>query len=129
MVARATTVAEPTAIGSVTAAGSAGDGGSAGAAAPLRLHVPDEPVGRRKTWRAAVLGGQDLAEVVAGPGGVARWLWARWSVLGSVGMDEEAIAGVATDYRRELWLWMVGDRAWSQCCSGLIGRIARRFPS
>lgn len=127
--ARVTTVAEAATAASVTAAGQAGDGGAPVAAPPHRLHVPDEPAGRREAWRAAVLGGQDLAEVVAGPGGVVRWLWARWSVLGSVGMDEAAVAAVATDYRRELWLWLAGDRAWQQCCSGLIGRISRRIPS
>ena len=111
------------------AAGGAATAAASGAATLLRLHVPDEPAGRREAWRAAVLEGQGLAEVLAGPGGVARWLWARWSVLGSVGMDEEAVVAVATGYRRELWLWLVGDRDWQHCCAGLMGRIVRRIPS
>jgi hypothetical protein len=41
-------------------------------------------------------------------------------------VDEEALGRIAADYRRELRLWLEGDRTWAQCCSGLIGRIARR---
>ena len=95
--------------------------------AAARLHVPDEPVVRGAQWRTAVLEGVPLAEVAGGRDGVARWLWARWSVLGSQGMDEHRFCDVVTDYRREVWLWLVGDRTWEQCCAGLIGRIARRL--
>jgi len=27
---------------------------------------------------------------------------------------------------RELWLWLAGERVWSQACSGLLGRVERR---
>ena len=91
-----------------------------------QLHLPDEPAGRRAGWRDAVLGGASLTDVVAHE--VAPWLWARWSALRSAGIDETRFAEVATAYRRELWLWLVGDRTWAQCCAGLIGRVARRVP-
>ncbi len=94
---------------------------------PLGLHVPDEPVGRREEWRAAVLNGQSLADVVGGREGIARWLWARWSVPGSFGTCEETFAAVVVGYRRELWFWLLGDRMWTQCCAGLIGRLGRRL--
>jgi hypothetical protein len=33
---------------------------------------------------------------------------------------------VCKGYERELWLWLVGERTWTQCASGLEGRILRR---
>jgi hypothetical protein len=102
-------------------------GEAAPGSAPAHLHLPDEPAGRREHWRAAVLDGKDLSDVVGGgDDGVAGWLWARWSTLAAHGMGEEAFSTVVVDYRRELWLWLTGDRLWEQCCSGLIGRIGRR---
>ncbi len=92
----------------------------------VRLHVPEEPTTARSAWRDRVLEGVDLVEVVTGPGGVADWLWSRWRVLGSVGVTQADLATIADGYRRELWLWLIGERTWQQCCSGLIGRIDRR---
>jgi hypothetical protein len=31
------------------------------------------------------------------------------------------------DYRRELWLWLAGERTWAHACSGLVGRVGRRL--
>jgi hypothetical protein len=42
-------------------------------------------------------------------------------------MSEEGLERVVLDYRREIWLWLAGERTWAQCCSGLIGRINRRL--
>ena len=92
-----------------------------------QLHVPDEPVVMKPVWRDAVLDGADLAEIVTG--GVAGWLWSRWRALESAGFTEAGFERLVGDYRREIWLWLVGDRTWEQCCSGLIGRIGRRVPS
>ena len=41
----------------------------------------------------------------------------------SVGVDIEA---ACRSYDRELWLWLVGERTWEQCVSGLGGRLLRR---
>lgn len=98
----------------------------AGPVAPPRLHVPEEPP-ERERWRAAVLAGADPAVVVGEPGGVAEWLWRRWQVLAQAGMGAEAFEAAVTAYRRELWLWLAGERTWGQCCSGLIGRVERRL--
>jgi hypothetical protein len=89
--------------------------------------VPDEPVVMKAVWRDAVLDGADLAEIVTG--GVAGWLWSRWRALESAGFTEAGFERLVGDYRREIWLWLHGDRTWEQCCSGLIGRIGRRVPS
>jgi hypothetical protein len=95
--------------------------------APLRLHLPDEPRAQRDRWRDAVLGGQVLSDVLGDLDGIIAWLWARWSSLDMYGMDEAAFSSVVADYRRELWRWLIGDRTWEQCCSGLIGRLGRRL--
>ncbi len=92
------------------------------------LHVPDEPVARAEEWSDEMVGeGRDLEAVLRGPDGLVPWLWSRWRSLASVGMDEEGLERVVLDYRREIWLWLAGERTWAQCCSGLIGRITRRL--
>ena len=95
----------------------------------VHLHLPGEPAIRRDHWRAALLDGNDLSDVVAGHDGVAGWLWTRWSTLDAHGMGPETFAAVVLGYRRELGLWLTGDRIWEQCCTGLIGRIRRRLAS
>lgn len=93
---------------------------------PPSLHVPDEPVILRRAWYEAVLSGQDLAEVLAGPDGLVDWLWRRWQVLACRGLASHDLARVVLGYRREVWLWLASDRSWAQCCGGLLGRLARR---
>lgn len=94
-----------------------------------RLHVPDEPVARRDDWCGAVLDGADPETVVAGDDGVAAWLWHRWRVLEELGLDAGTFTAIAVGYRREIWLWLAGERTWAQCCAGLVGRIERRIPA
>lgn len=92
------------------------------------LHVPDEPSGRAENWLAAVLDGRELAVVLTEDGdGVTAWLWSRWRSLASAGLDEGDLEQIVLGYRREIWLWLAGERTWVQCCSGLIGRINRRL--
>ncbi len=43
-------------------------------------------------------------------------------------MGREAFVDVIISYRREVWLWLMGERTWDQCVSGLAGRVARRLP-
>jgi len=42
----------------------------------------------------------------------------------ATGLDVEC---VCRGYERELWLWLVGERTWAQCASGLEGRFLRRL--
>jgi hypothetical protein len=96
------------------------------AAVPV-LHVPDEPTSRAEQWLAAVLGGRELAAVLTEDGdGVTAWLWSRWRALSATGLNEADLGLIVLGYRREVWLWLAGERTWVQCCSGLIGRINRR---
>jgi hypothetical protein len=92
------------------------------------LHVPDEPLAHGEAWWGAVVEqGRDLKAVLTEEDGLALWLWSRWRSLASVGMCEDDLARIVVEYRREIWLWMAGERTWVQCCSGLIGRIDRRL--
>jgi hypothetical protein len=91
------------------------------------LHVPDEPTALAADWLAAVVDGRDLDSVLTDGGdGVIAWLWQRWRSLAVTGLSEAAFAEIVLGYRREVWLWLAGERTWAQCCSGLIGRINRR---
>jgi hypothetical protein len=90
------------------------------------LHLPDEPTARADLWLAAIAEGADLGAVLAADDGLIEWLWARWSTLARSGLSHGEFTAVALDYRRELWLWLAGERTWSQACSGLVGRIIRR---
>jgi hypothetical protein len=92
------------------------------------LHVPDEPLARGEEWHGAVVvQGRPLDEVLGAEDGLVSWLWSRWRSLTAVGLSEEEFARVVIGYRREIWLWLAGERTWAQCCSGLIGRINRRL--
>jgi hypothetical protein len=95
-------------------------------AAPVLL-VHEEPTLRAEGWLAAVLDGAALGDVLEGDDGVVDWLWSRWRSLASVGMTRDDLALVVTNYQREIWLWLAGERTWAQSCSGLIGRITRRL--
>ncbi len=91
------------------------------------LHVPDEPTSRAEGWLAAVRDGRELAAVLTeDDDGVTAWLWSRWRALAATGLHEEDLETIVLGYRREVWLWLAGERTWVQCCSGLIGRINRR---
>lgn len=92
------------------------------------LHVPDEPTVLAEGWLAAVLDGRDLEDVLGDENeGVTAWFWSRWRTLASAGVSEEGLGLIVLGYRREVWLWLAGERTWSQCCSGLIGRVNRRL--
>jgi hypothetical protein len=95
-------------------------------ASPPTLHLPDEPTTRKASWLAAVTDGGDLVDVLAAEDGLVEWLWTRWSSLGRAGMTHDAFVHIVLEYRRELWLWLAGERTWAQSCSGLVGRINRR---
>ena len=45
---------------------------------------------------------------------------------GRRGMGRAELGAVVGGYRREIWLWLTGERTWAQCCAGLIGRARRR---
>ncbi len=98
--------------------------------AGARLELPDEPTGLRDGLRDALLEGQEWPGGVADELCIGRWLWARWgTVLEAEGMGQKRFDDELLADRRELWLWLMGDRQWSQFVEGLAGRILRRLPT
>jgi len=100
--------------------------GPAGVVRPS-LHLPEEPRTLRAAWWDEVAGGRPWDDLIEGEDGPAGWLWTRWQVLRAAGLEEKELRGIVVAYRRELWLWLVGERTWRQTCSGLIGRVQRRL--
>jgi hypothetical protein len=91
-----------------------------------QLHFPDEPLERKEAWWEAICDGRPFDDVLTE---VGEWLWSRWRIVERAGIDREAFDAMVAGYRRELWLWLAGERTWEQCCSGLVGRIGRRYPA
>ena len=95
------------------------------------LSLPEEPVELRRRTRALVEQdpGQGAAVVDAGAF-VADPLWVRWGpALEAAGMDRGGFDAIVAGYRRELWLWVMGERTWAQSGGGLLGRVQRRLPA
>jgi hypothetical protein len=94
------------------------------------LSLPEEPVELRRRTRALVEEDPDRGAAVVDAGAfLADPLWERWGpALESAGMDRDRFAGVVAGYRRELWLWVMGERTWTQSAGGLLGRVRRRLP-
>jgi hypothetical protein len=95
--------------------------------APVTLHVPDEPTAAAERWLDAIQAGTDLVAVLSADDGLVAWLWSRWNTLAGAGLSRGQFDAIVLEYRRELWLWLAGERTWAQACSGLVGRINRRL--
>jgi hypothetical protein len=103
-------------------------------AAPGRssfLVLPEEPVELRRRTRALIE--EDPAEgaaVVDAGNWIADPIWGVWSpALQAAGMDRDRFGEIVAGYRRELWLWVMGERTWAQAAGGLLGRVRRRLPA
>ena len=94
------------------------------------LEFPPEPEDLRDGLRDALLAGEDWREGFADDICIAVWLWSRWQpVLEPSGCSREDFVEIVVAYRRELWLWLLGDRRWEQYVTGLAGRVIRRLPT
>ncbi len=85
----------------------------------------DEPVELRDHMRAfaAVAPRRARAELAAEVATVV----AEACPGAAAGLGETIdVERVCAGYQRELWLWLVGERTWDQCLSGLLGRLQRR---
>ncbi len=95
-----------------------------------RLEVPEEPVEIRVALRDAVLGGQDWRDGFSDDVCLAVWLWQRWQpTLEPCGFSREEFVDAVVGYRREIWLWLMGERKWLPLVTGLAGRVLRRVPT
>jgi hypothetical protein len=95
------------------------------------LPLPGEPVEIRAGTRALIEGSpEEGMRVVRDATFVADLLWREWSeALEEAGMEYEGFLAIARGYAGELRLWVVGERPWEHCVSGLAGRVRRRLPA
>jgi hypothetical protein len=98
--------------------------------APPDLSLPEEPVALRQRTRTLIEQDPERGAAVVDAGSwIANQLWERWGrALESAGMDRDRFDGIVAGYRRELWLWVMGERTWAQSVGGLLGRVQRRLP-
>jgi len=93
------------------------------------LTLPEEPVELRRRTRTLIEQDPERGAAVLDAGSfLADPLWERWGpALEPAGMTRDRFDGIVADYRRELWLWVMGERAWAQSAGGLLGRVRRRL--
>ena len=96
-----------------------------------RLPLPSEPAGLRAETRALLENSpEEGARLVRDATFVSGPLWEEWGeVLERAGMDRARFLEIARGYSEELRLWVVGERPWNHCTSGLAGRVRRRLPA
>ena len=96
-----------------------------------RLPLPGEPAGLRVETRALLEESpEEGARIVEDATFVAGPLWEEWGeILERGGMDRPRFLEIARGYSAELRLWVVGERPWNHCVSGLAGRVRRRLPA
>ncbi len=95
-----------------------------------RLEFPGEPEELRVSLRDALLAGDDWRSGFSDDICIGVWLWSRWQpVLEPAGCSREDFVEIVMSTRRELWLWLLGDRRWEQYVTGLAGRVVRRLPA
>jgi hypothetical protein len=96
-----------------------------------RLPQPGEPAGLKAETRALLEESpEEGARVVQDANFVAGPLWDEWGEsLEGLGMDRARFLAIARGYSDELRLWVVGERPWNHCVSGLAGRVRRRLPA
>jgi hypothetical protein len=96
----------------------------------ITLELPEEPVELRSALRDALLDGKQWRDGLDDDLCIGRWLWERWGLsLEHEGLDRDGFFDALEANRRELWLWLVGERQWVQFLEGQAGRIVRRLPS
>lgn len=95
-----------------------------------RLEFPEEPEELRVALRDALLAGGDWRDGFSDDICIGVWLWSRWQpALEPAGCSREEFVAIVESTRRELWLWLLGDRRWEQYVTGLAGRVVRRLPA
>jgi hypothetical protein len=93
------------------------------------LTLPEEPKALKSMARTLLDQAPEtgLPLVVAGEW-LAGPLWVSWGdVLAERGMDRDQFGQIVAGYGNELRLWVVGERPWQHCFSGLAGRVERRL--
>ena len=101
------------------------------ALAQKSLPLRKEPVELRAETRALLEESPEEGSRLIGDAAfVADLLWEDWrGTLERQGMGRDRFLEIARGYADELRLWVVGERPWDHCASGLAGRVQRRLPA
>lgn len=92
-----------------------------------RLGALDEPSALREKLRDLARDDPQFAQSEA-IRLFSAWLWRRWRTeLSPFGFAPRELRGVLAGDRRELWLWLMGDRPFAQLADGVAGRVLRRL--
>jgi hypothetical protein len=121
--------------GTVTLASAIGSGAPPSVLAPARrpardpvaaLDVFDEPAELLSELRGDSRERPAAARATA-PGLLALHATAAWEAsLETLGIPAEVVTQAFETCRREIWLWVDGDRRWDQLATHLAQRVARR---
>ena len=95
------------------------------------LPVPAEPKGPKTHTRALLEESpEEGSSVVEDATFVSDLLWEEWGTdLEAAGMGYDRFVEISRGYAGELRLWVVGERPWDHCVTGLAGRSLRRLPA
>lgn len=92
------------------------------------LSIPEEPLRLKARVRAELESDPEAGDALVREAiFLARPLWRRWGEeLRARGMRRRDFFAIARGYSQEIRLWVVGERPWEHCASGLAGRVRRR---
>ncbi|WP_119067213.1 hypothetical protein [Rubrobacter indicoceani] len=95
----------------------------------LELSPPEEPLRLKLQTRAELEGDPPAGNAkVKDARFLAQPLWRAWGgELRARGMQRRHFFAIARGYSAEIRLWVVGERPWEHCVSGLAGRVRRRL--
>ncbi len=95
-----------------------------------KLVLPDEPAELRAETRMLIEESPEEGIRLVNAGHpLADLLWKEWGAeLEGAGMGYERFLQITRGYAGEIWLWVMGERPWDHCISGLAGRVRRRLP-
>ena len=93
--------------------------------------MPDEPTKLKAETRALLEDSpEEGGRVIADAAFVSDLLWEEWGAdLKEAGMGYDRFLEISRSYAGELRLWVVGERPWGHCATGLAGRLLRRLPA
>jgi hypothetical protein len=94
----------------------------------MGLEPPPEPTElREQTWALARQSPDRAHELLAEGEWLADVLWEAWEgELASVGATRADLVARLATARRELWLWLAGERTWPEAAELVGGGVLRR---
>ena len=96
----------------------------------IELNLPEEPTELQTDTRSLLEDSPEEGIRLVNAGyPLAGFLWEEWGEkLEGAGVDYERFLQITRGYAGEIRLWVMGERPWDHCASGLAGRLLRRLP-